>query len=276
MALGKLRKTSKLSPVLAARLAHGIERYTTQTTAWSLLALSDYIGARTPDGAVDVVVKLDGHKQGTFPSLGGDNKEVRIPLKELAGKHLTMTLEGDKKRASAFTLEAHYRRPFTASDTRLARRDADGVSIHRAFSTPEGKAIDLAHVKVGQVVRVAVRVTLPAMDGWRRTYVAITDRVPGGFDPINPDLATTGSVPDLLPEHPFYDGLHSGEPASHVELHEDKVQLYFDRTWGDTLYATYLVRATTPGRFALPPATGEMMYEPDSQGWSDAGKVTVE
>ena len=39
--------------------------------------------------------------------------------------------------------------------------------------------------------------------------------------------------------------------------------------------ATYLVRATTPGEFALPPATAELMYQADSLGYSDAGKVVI-
>ncbi|HWL86115.1 MAG TPA: alpha-2-macroglobulin family protein, partial [Polyangiaceae bacterium] len=276
IALTKLRKTSKLAPMLATRLARGVERWTTQSTAWSLLGLADYVGTRTPDGAVNVRVELDGHKMDTFQKLGGDNKEVHIPLKDLAGKRVTLRLTGDEKKASAFTLEARYRRPFGAADTRLARRGPSGVSIHRAFSDPAGKSIDLAHVKVGQVVRVAVRVALPKFEDWRLSYVAITDRVPAGFDPINPDLATTGSVPELPAEHPFYGEWHDGASATHVDLRNDRVQMYFDRTWGRTLHATYLARATTPGQFALPPASGEMMYEPGSEGWSDAGKVTVE
>jgi uncharacterized protein YfaS (alpha-2-macroglobulin family) len=35
------------------------------------------------------------------------------------------------------------------------------------------------------------------------------------------------------------------------------------------------VRATTPGTYAVPPAMGELMYEPDSTGYGDHDTVTV-
>jgi uncharacterized protein YfaS (alpha-2-macroglobulin family) len=278
IALVKLRKESRLLPVLAARLSHRLDRWTTQSTAWSLLALADFIGTRDPDGTVDVSVKLEGHFLDTYKKLGGDNKEVRVPLKDLAGKKVSLLLTGDKATPSAYALEATYKRPVGAPGTHAGKRGPQGVSLHRAYSDASGKRIDLAHVKAGQVVRVAVRAEMPKIKEWRLGYVAIVDRLPGGFEAIDPDLATTGSVPDLAKEHPFYDGLTGyGASASHVELHDDRVNLYFDRVYGGrVLYATYLARATTPGTFALPPADGELMYEPESEGWSDAGMVTIE
>lgn len=277
VALSKLRKDSKLLPVLAARLSHGLDRWTTQSTAWSLLALADFVGTRSPNGGVDVDVKLEGRIVDTYRRLGGDNKEVRIPLKDLAGKKVTLLLKGSGSTSSAFAIDAKYKRPIGAAGTRLARHAKAGVSIHRAYSDAQGKVLDLANVKAGDIVRVALRVELPEMDSYRRGYVAITDRLPAGLEAIDPDLATTAFVPDLSKTHPFYEGLSTyGTPASHVDLRDDKVQLYFDRVYGDhALYATYLTRATTPGKFTLPPAAGEMMYEPDSAGYSDAGSVNV-
>ncbi|AKU98143.1 hypothetical protein AKJ09_04807 [Labilithrix luteola] len=277
IALSKLRKDSKLLPVLAAHLSRGLESWTTQSTAWSLLALADFVGTRSPNGGVDVDVKLEGRLVDTYRRLGGDNKEVRIPLKDLAGKKVTLLLKGSASTASAFTIEAKYKRPLGAGGTRLARHAKSGVGIHRAYSDAKGNIVDLANVKAGDIVRVALRIELPEMDSYRRGYVAITDRLPAGLEAIDPDLSTTAFVPDLSKRHPFYDGLSSyGAPASHVDLRDDKVQLYFDRVYGDhPLYATYLTRATTPGKFTLPPAAGEMMYEPDSTGYSDAGSVNV-
>jgi uncharacterized protein YfaS (alpha-2-macroglobulin family) len=278
IALVRLRPSSTLLPVLAGRLARGLERWTTQSTAWSLLALADYVGTRRPDGSVDVSVKLEGKILDTYRRLGGDNKEVRVPLKELAGKKVTFVLTGDASTASAFGVEARYELPLGAKSSHVGMRAERGVSIHRAYSDPSGEPLDLAKVKAGDVVRVALRIQLaPKLDPWRRSFVAITDRLPAGFEPIDPDLATTASVPELSKDHPFYGGLSGyGASASDVDLRDDRVQLYFDRTYGDVLYATYLARATTRGTFALPPANGELMYEPKSDGWSDAGRVTVQ
>jgi hypothetical protein len=94
---------------------------------------------------------------------------------------------------------------------------------------------------------------------------------------VQPDLSTVASAPQIESHHPFANALRyaSSEP-SHIEMHDDRVNVYFDRVWGDSVAVTYLVRATTPGHFALPAAAGEMMYEPDGIGWSDAGEVTIQ
>ena len=277
IALTSLRKSSKLLPVLATRLSKGLESYTTQSTAWSLLALSDYVGTRSPEGGVDVSVKLEGKILDTFKKLGGDNKEVRVPLKDIIGKQITLRLGGDPKTPSAFALEAHYKRPLAAGGTRLARRNTKGLSIHRAYSDAAGKALDLQNVKPGQIVRIAVRIDLPKLDSYRLGYLAVVDRLPAGFEPMNTDLATTGSVPDLAKDHPFYEGLAGyGSAPNHVDLRDDRVQLYFDHVYaGRALYASYLARATTPGSFTIPPGGGELMYEQDSEGYTDATQVVV-
>jgi uncharacterized protein YfaS (alpha-2-macroglobulin family) len=287
IALVRLRKTSHVLPTLAGRLSKGLERYSTQSTAWSLLALSDYVGTRSPEGGVDVSVKLEGHILDTFVRLGGDNKEVRVPLRDLAGKKVTLVLAGDPQTPSAFALEARYKRPLTpgplagrslgAGGTRLARRGSRGVSIHRAYSDATGKVLDLDNVKPGQIVRVAVRIDMPHLESYRLGYLAVTDRLPAGFEPLNTDLASTGSIPELSKEHPFFEGLSGyGSAASHIDLRDDRVQLYFDHIYsGRAVYASYLARATTAGTFTVPPAAGELMYEADSEGYTDAAKVTV-
>ncbi|MCL2726262.1 MAG: MG2 domain-containing protein [Polyangiaceae bacterium] len=283
IALSRLRKESKLLPVLARRLLERVERWNTQSTAWSLMALADNIGAQSPNGGVDVEVRVDGKTQETFRRLGGNNKEVRVPLRELRGKTVTLTLKGDAKTASAFSMDARYKRPLGAAGTRLARRGPVGLSIHRAYSDTRGAAIDLTKVKAGDIVRVALRIEPSGIDSDRLGYVAITDRLPAGLEAIDPDLATTGSVPDIAKEHPFYRGLVRSWEVSHVDLRDEKVQIYFDQVGdfgrvgdGHAFYATYLARATTPGAFTLPPASGELMYEPGSEGYSDAGSVRVQ
>lgn len=277
VALVKLRKGSRVVPLVAQKLSRKLDRWSTQSTAWSLMALADFVGDRDPRGAVDVRVKVEGKILDSYRRLGGDNKEVRVPLADLAGKKVTFVLEGDGNTASAFAMNATYKRPFAASGTRLARHAPNGMSLHRAYSDAQGRAIDLANVKAGDIVRVAVRADLPSLAEYRLGYVAITDRLPAGLAPLDPDLSTTTNVPELSKDHPYYEGLSNyATPASHVDLRDDRVRIYFDRVWnGRILYATYLTRATTPGTFTLPPAFGELMYEPDSEGYSDVTRMTV-
>jgi len=276
LALTKHRKDSKLATKLAHRLIRSVEGYTTQSTAWSLTALAAFVGEGRPNGGVDVKLRAPGIIFDRIRSLGGDNKEVGVPLSELRGKKILLTLEGDPNSPSAFVMEARWVRP-AATSSRTARRAKFGPSVYRAYTDPKGAPIDLAKVKAGDVVRVALRIELPKLDDWRATHLAVTDRLCAGFTPVQPDLATVAQVPELDRQHPFYSGLTGwGGRADYVDVRDDRVNVYFDHVYGGrAAYATYLVRAVTPGEFLLPAARGELMYEPGSEGYSDSGRVVI-
>ncbi len=265
-----LRLTSTVLPRSAAASR------TTQATAWSLLALSDFVGAASPRGSVDVKMVVPGFVIDGTRSLGGANKEVTLRLAELRGKKVQLRLEGDAKTPVGFAIDAKYTRS-SISAGRFGKHTAVGPTIHRVFTDALGRPVDLAAVKAGDVVRVALRIDMPSsVEGYRASYVAVTDRLAAGFEPIQPELATVAQLDATGKDHPFFAELSSGiGAASHVDVREDRVGVYFDRAYARTLYATYLLRATTPGEFALPPARAELMYEPGSEGYSDAGRVTV-
>ena len=276
IALGQLRRSSPLLPRLLRDLAERVESYTTQSTAYSLLALSEQLTSTSGDGA-RVRVALDGVPLELAKDLGFGSAEYRVPLSKLAGKKATLRLESDSDEAIGFLVSSSWQRPADAAGSLAATSSTKGPSVYRVYTDSRGEPIDLAKVKTGDVVRVALLARLPSnIDKDRRGYLAMTDRLPAGFEPIQPDLATVASVPELSDVHPFAPLLRSGyNSPSHVELHDDRVDVYFDRTWGDEVAASYLARATTPGEYTTPPAVAELMYEGDSLGYSEGAKVVV-
>jgi uncharacterized protein YfaS (alpha-2-macroglobulin family) len=277
IALSRLRPSAKVLPILLEDLAEGTEKYTTQATAYSLLALAAHLEGSTAEG-LPFRVTLDGANLVATRDLGFGSKEFQIPLASLRGQKATLSLASGDDRAVGFIASARWRRPLSAHGNAVATRTPRGPEVYRVFTTPKGGAVDLTKVRAGDVLRVAILARLPVehVDRARLGYLALTDRLPAGFEPIQPDLATVASVPELGGEHPFSWVLRWGNSASHVELHDDRVDLYFDHVEGDEVAATYLVRASTPGEFVLPPAAAELMYEGDSSGYSDAGRVTVQ
>ena len=276
IALSRLRPTAKVLPILLKDLAEGTEKYTTQATAYSLLALAAHLEGSTAEGS-PFRVTLDGHDIVASKDLGFGSKELQIPLAALRGKKAKLALASGDDRPIGFVASARWSRPLSGHGNAVATHTPRGPEVFRVFTTPKGGAVDLAKVHVGDVLRVAILARLPVgtIARERLAYLALTDHLPAGFEPIQPDLATVASVPDLGDAHPFASELRWGNSASHVELHDDRVDLYFDELEGDEVAATYLVRASTPGEFALPPAAAELMYEGDSCGYSDAGRVTV-
>ncbi len=276
IALARLRRSSKVLPALLRTIAKGTESYTTQATAYSLLALAEHLATEVGDGA-PVRVRLDGQEIAAGKDLGFGSREFRIPVAGLRGKKAKLVLESGGNRSVGYAISSAWQRAPKASDSPAASRAANGPSVYRVYSDPRGGAVDLGKVRAGDMLRVALYIRLPELADERRGYVAVTDRLPAGFEPVQPDLATVASAPQLESHHPFASALrYSSSEPSHIEMHDDRVNVYFDKVWGDSVAVTYLVRATTPGHFALPAAAGEMMYEPDGIGWSDAGEVTIQ
>jgi uncharacterized protein YfaS (alpha-2-macroglobulin family) len=278
MALSRLRPRSRLLPLLLKDLAEGTESYTTQATAYSLLGIAEHLKGAVDDGA-KFQVTLDGDELKPSRELGFGSRSFRIPFDRLRGKKATLRLSTESDAALGFIVNAKWRRPLAASGSRAATSTDRGPAVYRVFTDAKGGPLDLAHVHAGDVIRVAVMLRLPTdhVDRARLGYLAVTDRLPAGFEPIQPDLATVANVPEIKDEHPFAWMLRSySNSANHVELHDDRVNIYFDRLWGDEVAASYLVRASTPGEFSLPPAAGELMYEGNSLGYSEAGRVVVQ
>ncbi len=275
IALRRLRPASPALPHLVRSLASATGSYTTQATAFSLLALAEEV-RRIEPGASDATVLLDGRPVQVAKELPGGGQQLEIPLADVAGKDATLSLSSASGKAIAFAVRAAWRRP-AAEVSPEAFRTARGPAVYRLYTDAEGGPVDLTKVRPGDVLRVALVVRRPtSVDAMRFGYVAITDRLPAGFEPVQQDLATVAAQPELGDSHPFAAWLrYADERPSHLELHDDRVNVYFDSATGDDVAATYLVRATTPGRFAIPPATAELMYEPDSLGATEPAKVVV-
>ena len=138
----------------------------------------------------------------------------------------------------------------------------------------------------GDLVRVRLRVTLSN----ERSFVVLDDPLPAGLEAIDLSLRTAGGVGGPGVEAPEGDDAEgAGEarwmfgswdsgwwsPFDHRELRDDRVIYSARALWPGAYTATYLARATTPGRFGKPQAHAEEMYNPAVYGRSDGGGFEV-
>jgi uncharacterized protein YfaS (alpha-2-macroglobulin family) len=128
----------------------------------------------------------------------------------------------------------------------------------------------------GDLVRVVLRVTLPK----ERRYVAISDPIPAGFEPVEGWFRTTAS--DLAAQaqsvgdegDDFWERWQRGG-FDYVERHDDRVLLFGTRLAEGVHEYSYLVRATTSGTFTAAGVWAEEMYAPEVNGRSGPARIIV-
>ncbi|MCB0990160.1 MAG: hypothetical protein KDB16_04230, partial [Acidimicrobiales bacterium] len=128
------------------------------------------------------------------------------------------------------------------------------------------------HVRAGADVRVKLTMTAES----RRTQVALVDPMPAGFEALNPSLATTGVVDDGTGELASARSWWWWNWFEHQNLRDDRAEAITSYLPAGTYDYSYVVRATTPGTFVVPPARAEQIYEPETFGRSASLTVTVE
>lgn len=141
-----------------------------------------------------------------------------------------------------------------------------------------------AAVKRGELVRVDIYLSLPAA----RNFVVVDDKVPGGLEPINRDLATSSEVDAQQAEMAVAGGSwwfqhddwreFSASLWSfyHRELKHDAVRFYSDYLPPGNYHLVYVAQAIAAGEFVRPAVHAEEMYDPDVYGNGKAGVLIVE
>ena len=129
-------------------------------------------------------------------------------------------------------------------------------------------------IKAGARVRVRLTMAAPS----RRYHVALVDYLPAGFESLNPELAVTERIPEDTKDSA--NGLNwwlwRRVWFDHQNLRDERSEAFTALLWGGVYNNSYVVRATTPGQFVVPPAKAEEMYHPETFGRSKTDRVRIE
>jgi alpha-2-macroglobulin len=142
-----------------------------------------------------------------------------------------------------------------------------GFKIERLYYTLDGKPADPTNAHQNQRFAVLLKVTEPVPQYGR---VIVADYLPAGFEIDNPRLVSSGSTGTL-------NWITDTAIPVHSEFRDDHFGAAFDRDAKSPAVFTvaYVVRAVSPGTYALPQAYVEDMYRPDRYGRTATGTVTV-
>jgi uncharacterized protein YfaS (alpha-2-macroglobulin family) len=252
----------------------------TQESAWALLALDDYRRVAEPTTPrFTAVVSLGGEQLGTasFQAAPPLSQRFDLPLAKLLS-HASEPLIFEKAGAGTLFYEARLRYvrrelPKQALDAGFyVEKSLHAVSAEAlakgGIGAPAGIARELA---AGSLVLVDLTLVTPAS----RRYVVVDDALPAGLEAIDPKLSTTASWLRGAGEGGGAQDEALPAPLDRSEVRDDRVLFFADDLPPGLWHYRYLARATTLGRFVLPPTRVEEMYAPEVFGRTGAAEVTV-
>jgi uncharacterized protein YfaS (alpha-2-macroglobulin family) len=161
----------------------------------------------------------------------------------------------------------------------------NGFHVQRAYALvdKDGKPGAAAtSFKAGDLIQVTLSFDLTK----ERRYVAVTDPLPAGFEPVESWFNTTAAtLTKWSPDDEDSDAQDDDDGDwlrwwqrggfDHVERHDDKVLLFATRLSEGHHTFTYIVRATTAGTFRTAPTHAEEMYEPEVFGRTATTTISV-
>ncbi|MGZ3236794.1 MAG: alpha-2-macroglobulin family protein, partial [Burkholderiaceae bacterium] len=250
-------------------------QFNTLSSAYLILAFDAYASAVSPDtlGKLSIVEVDASGKQK--PLVLPANLMPRVPFTAGSSK---LVIGNDANITSYYSVaETGFDKAAPKAELR------NGMEVLREFVDRDGKPI--TSIKVGD--EITVRLKFRATNRNYIPSVALVDLMPGGFEPVldtpseptseQADQSSTGQKGQAA-GRPLA-GLSGGRSNWNIEyadVREDRV-VFYGTVNQDFNEITYRIKATNSGRFVVPPAYAESMYDRNVQARSLGGQtLTVE
>ena len=243
---GNAPKATLMQAVSRVEAARGLSPYTsTQENAWLVLA-SRALANET------MAIDIDGSPIKT--ALYRSYKAA-----EMAGKPIRITNTGNAPIQTVVSVGGSPMTPEPAA--------ANGFKIERNYFTLDGKPADVMKVKQNDRFAVVLKITEAKPEFG---HIMVSDYLPAGFEIDNPHLVSSGDTGTLS-------WIEDGEEPANTEFRDDRFTAAIDRAAKDNSIFTvaYVVRAVSPGKYVLPQAYVEDMYNPSRYGRTGTGSVEV-
>ena len=289
-ALARLQPDSAILPnavrwlMVARRDGHW---ETTQETAWSLIALTDYMVVTGElEADYSYMLALNGQmldQQDVDESNVGDSFQVEVPIVDLLEREVNQVWvvrdepSPDQSGQGRLYYAMHLRTYLPVEDVQARSR---GIMVARQYLPVDCTEKDCPPVDgapVGDVVRVKITLVAPH----DLHYVVVEDPLPAGCEAVDLSLKTTTVVsedPKLEKQNQQYGWGSYGWGwwwFSHSETRDEKVALFADYLPRGTYEYTYLIRASVPGEYLTMPTLAYEMYFPEVWGRGSGGKFTI-
>lgn len=237
--LGQRNQANELVKQLAAQLSQE-NWYSTQTTAYSLVAIAKYCGTNAGSSKMSFAYQLSGSK-GTVNSssfvtqipvtFNGDNGNLSLQNNGQNVLYARLILQGQPE----------------AGKEPVATFDPNILGMQVQYRTRSGQPLDPATLKQGSDFMATVTIRNPGKRGYYE-QMALSQIFPSGWEILNTRLMESDSA-------------FRASPFTYMDIRDDRVYTYFNIEENKTLTYNVLLNAAYLGRYYLPSNTCEAMYD---------------
>jgi uncharacterized protein YfaS (alpha-2-macroglobulin family) len=260
-------RAKALSPRALENIALPLQKneFNTVSAAMTMLALDVYAGTNAAQIEKLGIEELAPNGVGK-PIAAMQNKLLQAGIWSGGATRLRF-IDGSALTAWSVVDQAGYDRDVPTNAIK------NGLEIVRDYTDSKGNA--LTHITVGEEIDVHVKIRATGDKGVGN--IAIVDLLPGGFDPVmqeasqpaqsNAEDDGTTPPPSLGPTIRV---TGSTWMPSYTDVREDRVVIYGQAS-PDVQEFIYRIKASAAGKFIVPPAYGESMYDRRVQARAPGG-----
>src|SRR6185312_8671897 len=245
---GNAPRATLTQAVQRVEAARGLTPYTsTQENAWLVLA-----SRALAKDAGNISLDIDGSPVKTVVYRS-------YKAADIDGKPIKITNLGDVPMQAVVSVTGAPVTPEPAA--------SNGFKIERNYFALDGTPADPAQAKQNQRFAVVLKITEAKPEFG---HIMVVDYLPAGLEIDNPHLVSSGDTGTL-------DWIEDGQEPQNTEFRDDRFTAAIDRGASDKAVFTvaYVVRAVSPGKYVLPQAYVEDMYNPSRYGRTGTGTVEV-
>ncbi len=237
--LGRRAEASKLLLSVTSKLSQE-EWYSTQTTAYALIAIAKYNGQNKSGVKMNFSYTLNGIKSA------GNSSSVltRIPLNfKLPNSSFSIINQGGNQLYVRVIKQGQA----PIGQNPPIKNDPHILDMSISYLTLGGKVLNPVHLAQGTDFIAEVTIRNPGNRGYYE-QMALTQIFPSGWEIINTRLNDN-------------DGAIVSSPYTYRNIRDDRVLTYYNIRERETLTYQVLLNASYLGRYYLPATSNEAMYD---------------
>ncbi|MCP4425318.1 MAG: hypothetical protein GY803_12555 [Chloroflexi bacterium] len=247
---------------------------TTQETAWTLIALTDWMvesGELEADFVYEIALNgnLRGGGEANADTLR-DSQQLKFDITELFTDELNRLAIGRSDGPGNLYYTTHLEAYLPVEQVQALDR---GIIISRRYFDPDNRETPITAMEQGETFLARLTIVAPNT----LHHVLIEDFLPAGLEAVDTSLKTSQQV--SAPQRYNWDDYFAQGWGwwyfDHVELRDEKVVISANYLPRGTYEYVYLVRASTPGEFRTIPPTAQEFYFPEVYGRGDGALFTV-